>query len=194
MNAPVNEPVKTSSMSSNNNVSNQPSTLSKNVSNQPSTLSKNVPQSSNVPEEEEEVPEPVVEEPVVKGKTKKAGLIPKKNSTKKAEPSVEYNSSTGKMVIQLNPAKTMHDLFSSAATCHVDLKAMKKVFTTEYDRLMQASAEEVNTLRNEMLNAEFSQLGADSVVNGLLPMIDDHDFKKLVLKSLLVSGKLNVRS
>ena len=88
----------------------------------------------------------------------------------------------------------MHDLYSTAATCHLDLKAMKKVFTTEYDRLTQASAEEVNTLRNDMLNADFNQLGADAVVNGLLPMLDDHDMKKLVLKSLLVNGKLNVRS
>lgn len=109
------------------------------------------------------------------------------------KPHVEFGNERGTMTIKYASAKTTVPLYSNAKASHLDLASIKAAFDTEYDTVKAMTTEQVTELRHEMLNTEFSELGSEALIHGLLSLIDDHDMKKLTLKMMLVRGLLKVK-
>jgi hypothetical protein len=98
------------------------------------------------------------------------------------------------MTIKYASAKTTVPLYSTAKTSHLDLAGLKAAFETEYDTVKGMNTDQLTELRHEMQNTEFTELGSDALIHGLLSLIDDHDTKKLTLKMMLVRGLLKVKA
>lgn len=142
-------------------------------------------------------------------KTKKKGKKVKKiGATKKkivaqqpatptnnnVQPHVEFGNERGTMTIKYASAKTTVPLYSTAKASHLDLAGLKAAFETEYDTVKGMSADQLTELRHEMQNTEFTELGSEALIYGLLSLIDDHDTKKLTLKMMLARGLLKVKA
>ena len=142
-------------------------------------------------------------------KTKKKGKKVKKvGATKKkvvaqqpaapinnnVQPHVEFGNERGTMTIKYASAKTTVPLYSTAKSSHLDLAGLKAAFETEYDTVKAMTADQLTELRHEMQNTEFTELGSEALIHGLLSLIDDHDTKKLTLKMMLVRGLLKVKA
>jgi hypothetical protein len=137
-----------------------------------------------------------------KKKGKAVGLTKKKVVVKPKEeepvinnvqPHVEFGNDRGTMTIKYSSAKNMVPLYTTAKSSHLDLSAIKMAFETEYETVKAMSTEQMVELRRDMLNTEFTELGSESLIYGLLSLIDDHDTKKLTLKMMLARGILKVK-
>ena len=131
------------------------------------------------------------------GATKKKVVAAQQISTpinNDVQPHVEFGNERGTMTIKYASAKTTVPLYSNAKSSHLDLASIKAAFDTEYDTVKAMTAEQVTELRHEMQNTEFSDIGSDALIHGLLSLIDDHDTKKLTLKMMLVRGLLKVKA
>ena len=130
------------------------------------------------------------------GATKKKVVAPQIPSTvanNNVQPHVEFGNERGTMTIKYASAKTTVPLYSSAKASHLDLASIKSAFDTEYDTVRTMTADQVTELRHEMQNTEFTELGSEALIHGLLSLIDDHDTKKLTLKMMLARGLLKVK-
>lgn len=131
------------------------------------------------------------------GATKKKVVAPQIPSTvanNNVQPHVEFGNERGTMTIKYASAKTTVPLYSSAKASHLDLASIKAAFDTEYDTVKAMTADQLTELRHEMQNTEFTELGSEALMHGLLSLIDDHDTKKLTLKMMLVRGLLKVKA
>jgi hypothetical protein len=131
------------------------------------------------------------------GATKKKVVAPQIPSTvanNNVQPHVEFGNERGTMTIKYASAKTTVPLYSSAKASHLDLAGLKLAFDTEYDTVKAMTADQVTELRHEMQNTEFTELGSEALIHGLLSIIDDHDTKKLTLKMMLARGLLKVKA
>jgi hypothetical protein len=140
---------------------------------------------------------------VKKGKNaKKVGATKKKivaqqpatPTNNNVQPHVEFGNERGTMTIKYASAKTTVPLYSTAKTSHLDLAGLKVAFETEYDTVKGMSADQLTELRHEMQNTEFTEIGSEALIHGLLSLIDDHDTKKLTLKMMLARGLLKVNA
>jgi hypothetical protein len=128
-------------------------------------------------------------------KTKKASRHSlTQNKTKKNTPHVEVDNKTG--VITINPATTHPaSLFSKKASpCHMNIDAMRTLFKEEHSRVNKLGTEALHDYCKEAQNIIFDEPGADALVNGLLPIIDEHDLKKLILRKLLSDQTFNIKN
>lgn len=134
---------------------------------------------------------------VVKGATKKK-IVQRNQSPNVIEnnvqPHVEFGNDRGTMTIKYSSAKTTVPLFSTNKSTHLDLANIKSIFEKEYNYVKKMTNAQLSELRNNMQNTEFSDIGAESLIHGVLSLIDDHDIKKLTLKLMLVQGNLKVKS
>jgi hypothetical protein len=131
------------------------------------------------------------------GATKKKVVAQQQTATpinNDVQPHVEFGNERGTMTIKYASAKTTVPLYSSAKSSHLDLASIKSAFDTEYDAIKAMTTEQVTELRHEMQNTEFSELGSEALIHGLLSLIDDHDTKKLTLKMMLARGLLKVKA
>ena len=131
------------------------------------------------------------------GATKKKVVAPQIPSTvanNNVQPHVEFGNERGTMTIKYASAKTTVPLYSSAKASHLDLASIKSAFDTEYDTVKAMTADQVTELRHEMQNTEFTELGSEALIHGLLSIIDDHDTKKLTLKMMLARGLLKIKA
>lgn len=131
------------------------------------------------------------------GATKKKVVAPQIPSTvanNNVQPHVEFGNERGTMTIKYASAKTTVPLYSSAKASHLDLAGIKLAFDTEYDTVKAMTADQVTELRHEMQNTEFTELGSETLIHGLLSIIDDHDTKKLTLKMMLARGLLKIKA
>lgn len=131
------------------------------------------------------------------GATKKKVVAPQIPSTvanNNVQPHVEFGNERGTMTIKYASAKTTVPLYSSAKASHLDLAGIKLAFDTEYDTVKAMTADQVTELRHEMQNTEFTELGSEALIHGLLSIIDDHDTKKLTLKMMLARGLLKIKA
>ena len=135
-----------------------------------------------------------------KGK-KKAGLTKKKmvdadSATEPlnndVKPQVEIGNDRGTMTIKYASSKTMTPLYSAGKSNHMDLTPLRDAFQASYNTVLSMGQDELMALRREMLNTEFNELGADSLIHGLLHLLDDHDTKKLTLRMMLARGELKI--
>lgn len=134
-------------------------------------------------------------------KVKKVGASKKKvvaqqliTPVNNVQPHVEFGNERGTMTIKYASAKTSVPLYSTAKSSHLDLAELKAAFETEYDTVKGMSKEQLTELRHEMQNTEFTELGSEALIHGLLSIIDDHDTKKLTLKMMLARGLLKVKA
>lgn len=131
------------------------------------------------------------------GATKKkvvAPQIPATSTNNNVQPHVEFGNERGTMTIKYASAKTTVPLYSTAKSSHLDLAGIKLAFDTEYDTVKAMTADQLTELRHEMQNTEFTELGSEALMHGLLSLIDDHDTKKLTLKMMLARGLLKVKA
>jgi hypothetical protein len=131
------------------------------------------------------------------GVTKKkvvAQQMPATSTNNDVKPHVEFGNERGTMTIKYASAKTTVPLYSTAKTSHLDLAGIKLAFDTEYDTVKAMTADQLTELRHEMQNTEFTELGSEALMHGLLSLIDDHDTKKLTLKMMLARGLLKVKA
>jgi len=181
------------------------------------------PSSSNKPEEPTDENEPVAVDTSTesnkptgnnnntqtkkKGKKKKNTGATKKKTVVKAvpteeaspvmndvQPHVEFGNDRGTMTIKYSSAKHAVPLYTTAKSSHLDLAAIKTAFETEYETVKAMTTEQMTELRRDMQNTEFTELGAEALIHGLLSLIDDHDTKKLTLKMMLARGLLKVKA
>lgn len=198
-------------MPSSNNLNKQESTNQKSNNMPPTTVEEEPeiePVTNTMPEEEAEpvinnVPKTKKASPAggKKGK-KKAGLTKKKKVTpadltteplnNDVKPQVEIGNDRGTMTIKYASSKTMTPLYSTGKSNHMDLTPIRDAFQASYNTVSNMSQDELMALRREMLNTEFSELGAESLINGLLHLLDDHDTKKLTLRMMLARGELKI--
>ena len=132
-------------------------------------------------------------------KVKKVGATKKKQvepipMTNNVQPHVELGNERGTMTIKYSSAKTVVPLYTTTKSSHLDLAGLKTAFDTEYDGVKAMTAEQLTELRHEMQNTDFDSLGSESLIHGLLSLIDDHDTKKLTLKMMLARGLLKVKA
>lgn len=173
--------------------------------------------SKSIPEEDKELVDTLetmqkpnsIQEVNTAQKTKKKGKKVKKDgATKKkvvaqqpithinnnVQPHVEFGNERGTMTIKYASAKTTVPLYSTAKTSHLDLAGLRAAFETEYDTVKGMNADQLTELRHEMQNTEFTDIGSEALIHGLLSLIDDHDMKKLTLKMMLARGLLKVKA
>lgn len=140
------------------------------------------------------------------GKGKKGGLTKQKRAplastqtsnsnssiNNDVQPQVELGSDRGTMTIKYASSKTMVPLFSTDKSNHLDLSTLRDAFQSSYKTVTGMSSDELTKLRHDMLNTEFNEMGADSIITGLLYMLDDCDTKKLTLRMMLAKGELKI--
>jgi hypothetical protein len=137
------------------------------------------------------------------GKGKKTGLTKKKRApldpgntnsaiNNDVQPQVELGSDRGTMTIKYASSKTMVPLFSTDKSNHLDLATLRDAFQSSYKTVTGMSSDELTKLRHDMLNTEFNEMGADSIITGLLYLLDDCDTKKLTLRMMLAKGELKI--
>lgn len=121
-------------------------------------------------------------------------ISPTTGANNNVQPHVAFGNERGTMTIKYASAKTTVPLYSTAKTSHLDLLSLKTAFNTEYDAIKGMSTDQLLELRHEMQNTDFTELGSEALIHGLLSLIDDHDIKKLTLKMMLVRGLLKVKA
>ena len=129
------------------------------------------------------------------GQTKKKMVVAESSTeplNNDVKPQVEIGNDRGTMTIKYASSKTMTPLYSTGRSNHMDLTPIREAFQASYNTVLNMSNDDLMALRREMLNTEFTELGADSLIHGLLHLLDDHDTKKLTLRMMLARGELKI--
>ena len=94
--------------------------------------------------------------------------------------------------LKVSKERKVVKLTSNNNDSDLKLKQLRAKFDKEYQKVKDMNKEDLQTLRHEMEDTEFDNLGGRNMAKGLLMMIDDHDTKLFTLEMMMKKGLLKV--
>jgi len=95
-------------------------------------------------------------------------------------------------VITDEPVPSIVKLNTPANKAQIKLRAFRQNFERQLAEMRRRTPLQIQTLRSELANIEFAEIGNKNIMAGLLELVDDHELKLLTIEKMLKSGDITL--
>lgn len=95
-------------------------------------------------------------------------------------------------VITDEPGPSIVKLNTPANKAQIKLRAFRQNFERQLAEMRRRTPLQIQTLRAELANIEFAEIGNKNIMAGLLELVDDHELKLLTIEKMLKSGDITL--
>ena len=95
-------------------------------------------------------------------------------------------------VITDEPGPSIVKLNTPANKAQIKLRAFRQNFERQLAEMRRRTPLQIQTLRAELSNIEFAEIGNKNIMAGLLELVDDHELKLLTIEKMLKSGDITL--
>jgi hypothetical protein len=95
-------------------------------------------------------------------------------------------------VITDEPAPSIVKLNTPVNKAQIKLRTFRQNFEKELVEMRRKTPLQIQTLKAELANIEFAEIGNKNIMAGLLELIDDHELKLLTIEKMLKHGDITL--
>jgi len=100
---------------------------------------------------------------------------------------------SGKLnVVTDEPMPNIVKLNNPVNKAQIKLRAFRQNFEKQLVEMRRKTPLQIQTLRAELANIEFAEIGNKNIMAGLLELVDDHELKLLTIEKMLKHGDITL--